>query len=92
MAFEVLDAARQRRLADVQRGRGPHETAVFRQRDHLAQLLEFEGHVVQSYTSDIHNMHWTHGARPGNLAGFARESTAGRARASTDFNSGRVVR
>ena len=41
-ALEVLDAAGKRGLADVQRCGGTDEGAVLRERDDLAQLLQFE--------------------------------------------------
>ena len=47
--LEALDAARKCRLADVQRGGCAHETAVLGQRQHLAQLLEFERHALIVY-------------------------------------------
>ncbi len=48
-ALEVLDAAGKRRLADVQGGGRPHETAVLGQGDDLAQLLEFKCHASRIY-------------------------------------------
>ena len=47
--LEVLDAARQRRLADVQRCSRAHEAAVLGQREHLSQLLQLEGHAKIIY-------------------------------------------
>ena len=43
--FQPLDAARQRRLGDVQRRGRLDETAVLLQGEQVVQLAQFDGHV-----------------------------------------------
>jgi len=47
--LELLDAARQRGLAHVQRGCRADETPMLRERDDLPQLLQFESHASTIY-------------------------------------------
>ncbi len=60
LAFELLDASRQRRLCDAKRTRRRAQTAALGDRQHVAQLVQFHGDAIMLSPAQFGaRLHWS---------------------------------